>query len=107
MAYNNVAIRNSVTVDSTTPVKIFDTNTATRMGWRVIIPTTVGAGIGVRFQCQTAGTTAPTKANMLLGCSARGEAGAMVVDGASASLDIYAVLESGASITLKGEEILA
>lgn len=107
MAYNNVAIRNSVTVDSTTPVKIFDTNTATRMGWRVIIPTTVGAGIGVRFQAQTAGSTAPTKANMLLGCSARGEAGAMVVDGASASLDIYAVLESGASITLKGEEVLA
>jgi hypothetical protein len=44
---------------------------------------------------------------MLLGCSARGEAGALVVDGASSSLDIYAVLESGASITLKGEEILS
>jgi hypothetical protein len=44
---------------------------------------------------------------MLLGCSARAEAGALVVDGAAASLDIYAVLESGASITLKGEEILS
>jgi hypothetical protein len=30
-----------------------------------------------------------------------------VVDGAASSLDIYAVLESGASITLKGEEILS
>ena len=107
MAYNNVAIRNSVTVDSTTPVKLFDSNTATRIGWRVIIPTSVTAGVGVRFQCQTAGATAPTKANMLLGCSARAEAGALVVDGAAASLDIYAVLESGSSITLKGEEILA
>ena len=108
MAYNNVQKRNSVTVDSTTPVKLFDTNTATRVGWRVIIPTSgITAGVGVRFQVQTAGSTAPTKAEMLIGCSARGESGAMVVDGAAASLDIYAVLESGASITLKGEEILA
>jgi hypothetical protein len=107
MAYNNVAKRNSVTVDSTTPIKIFDTNTATRIGWRVVLPTTITAGGGVRFQVQTAGSTAPTKADMLLGCSARGEAGALVVDGASSSLDIYAVLESGASITLKGEEILS
>ncbi len=107
MAYNNVQLRNSVTVDSTTPVKLFDSNTATRIGWRVVIPTSLGAGIGVRFQVQTAGATAPTKANMLLGCRARGEAGALVVDGASASLDIYAVLESGASITLKAEEILS
>lgn len=107
MAYNNVNLRNSVTVDSTTPVKLFDSNTATRIGWRVIVPTSLGTGIGVRFQVQTAGSTAPTKANMLLGCSARAEAGAIVVDGASNSLDVYAVLESGASITLKAEEILS
>ena len=67
MAYNNVAKRNSVTVDSTTPIKIFDTNTATRIGWRVVLPTTITAGVGVRFQVQTAGSTAPTKADMLLG----------------------------------------
>ena len=105
MAYNNVQQRASVTVGSTTPVKLFDSNTATRIGWRIVIPTTVTAGVGVLFQVQTAGSTAPTKANMVLGCSARGEAGALIVDGASA-LDIYAVVESGANITLKGEEIL-
>lgn len=107
MAYNNVAQRVAVTVDSTTPVKLFGSNTATRIGWRVVLPTSIGAGIGVRFQVQTAGATAPTKADMLVGCSARGEAGALIVDGASASLDVYAVLESGASISLKGEEILS
>lgn len=107
MAYNNIQLRNQVTVDSTTPVKLFDSNTATRIGWRVIIPTSVTAGVGVRFQVQTAGATAPTKATMLIGCSIRAEAGALVIDDASASLDIYAVLESGASITLKAEEILS
>jgi len=107
MAYNNVQKRISVTVDSTTPVKLFDTNTATRIGWRVVVPTTVTAGVGVRIQVQTAGSTAPTKADMLVGCSARAEAGALLTDAASASLDIYAVMESGANVTLKAEEILS
>ena len=107
MAYNNVQLRNSVTIDATTPIKIFDTNTATRIGWRVVIPTSLTAGVGVRFQVQTSGSTAPTKANMLLGCSARAEAGAMVIDSASNSLDVYAVLESGTTLVLKPEEILS
>jgi hypothetical protein len=44
---------------------------------------------------------------MLVGCSARAEAGALLTDAASASLDIWAVMESGASVTLKAEEILS
>lgn len=107
MAYGNTSLRASVSVGNATPVKLFATNTATRIGWRVVIPTSVTAGVGIRFQVQAAGSTAPTAANMLVGCSVRAEAGAIVVDEANAQLDIYAVAESGGPFTIQGEEILA
>ena len=107
MAYGNTSLRPSVSVGSATPVKLFATNTATRIGWRVVIPTSVTAGVGIRFQVQAAGSTAPTAANMLVGCSVRAEAGAIVIDEANAQMDIYAVAESGGPFTIQGEEILA
>jgi hypothetical protein len=107
MAYGNTSLRPSVSVGSVTPVKLFSTNTATRVGWRCVLPTTVTAGVGIRFQVQTAGSTAPTAANMLIGCSVRAEAGAIVIDECNAQMDIYAVAESGGPFTIQGEEILA
>lgn len=106
MSYSNVVQRNAVTVDSTTPVKLFDSNTSTRIGWRVVLPTSITAGVGVVFLIQTAGATAPAKADIVAGPSLRAEAGMLLVDGAGSTLDIWAVLESGGSISLKGEEIL-
>lgn len=107
MAYGNTSLRPSVSVGSATPVKLFSTNTATRIGWRVVIPTSVTAGVGIRFQVQQAGSTAPTAANMLIGCSVRAEAGAIVIDEANGQMDIYAVAESGGPFTIQGEEILS
>ncbi len=106
MSYSNVLQRDAVTLDATTPVKVFSSNTSTRIGWRVTIPGSVGAGIGVLFFVQTAGATAPTKAAIVAGPSIRAEAADLVEDGARSTLDIYAVMESGASVTITPQEIL-
>lgn len=107
MSYSNVSHRSAVSIDATTPVKLFDSNTSTRIGWRTIIPAALTPGVGVLFYIQTAGATAPSKATIVAGPSLRAEAGMLVVDGARATLDIYAVLESGASIsTIDAEELL-
>ena len=106
MSYSNILMRDAVVVDATTPVKIFDSQTSTRIGWRGVIPGSVGAGIGMLFYIQATGATAPTKAAVVAGPSLRAEAADYVEDGARSTLDIYAVMESGASVTITPQEIL-
>ena len=106
MSYSNVDNRSVVTLNSTTPELLFDSNTSTRVGWRCVIPSALGAGIGVLFYIQTAGSAAPTKADIVASPNLRAEADDYVKDGASGTLDIYVVLESVADIDPGPQEIL-
>ena len=102
--YNNLFRSASLTV-TTTPQKLFDPPSPTRVGWRVVIPTSLGAGVGVRFLVRPPGGSAPTYSQLTNGPSIRAEAGAIVEDGATASLEVWVMVESG-TVALIPEEIL-
>lgn len=105
-SYTSVVTGSAVTVNSTTPVLIFSSNSSTRIAWRVNVPTTVATGVGMLFKVVAHAAPAPTKAAIVLAPSIRAEASALVVDDASGNVDIYAVMESGSSVTISGEELL-
>ncbi len=102
--YSNLFRAAALTV-TTTPQKLFDPSSPTRLGWRVVVPTSLAAGVGVRFLVRSPGGSAPTNSQLMNGPSIRAEAGAIVEDGAAPSLEVWVMVESG-TVALIPEEIL-
>ena len=101
ITYRNIFRSTALTV-TTTPQKLFDPPSPTRLGWRVVIPTSLTAGVGVRFLVRPSGGSAPSGSDLT---SLRAEAGMVVQDGSAASLEVWVMVESG-TISLVPEEIL-
>lgn len=83
----------AVAVDATTPVKLFTTPAAGRLGWRVY---NCLAG-DLYISIVPTGTSAPSFADMVTNgkSSFRCPSGYTLEDGARAGCDVYAVMSSG------------